>query len=107
VKVRGNANPYDPTWEPYYEERQAARIKETQAGWWLVRVLWEAQKGTCPQCHQQMTPETGWQIHHREWRVYGGTDLLENLDLLHPNCHRQVHSRFGQGTQAASCAGRS
>jgi RNA-directed DNA polymerase len=106
LKVRGEANPYDPTWEPYYEERQAARIKDTQAGWWLVRVLWEAQKGICPHCHQRMTPETGWQIHHRHWRVYGGTDLLENLDLLHPNCHRQVHSGFGQGTQAASCQGR-
>jgi 5-methylcytosine-specific restriction endonuclease McrA len=24
--------------------------------------------------------------------VHGGSDRLDNLVLLHPNCHRQVHS---------------
>jgi RNA-directed DNA polymerase len=106
VKIRGNANPYDPSWEPYFEERLSARMKDTQAGRWLVRVLWEGQEGTCPQCNQKITPETGWHIHHREWRVHGGSDLLENLDLLHPNCHRQIHSQTRQGTPTASREGR-
>ena len=26
-------------------------------------------------------------------RCHGGLDLLDNLGLLHPNCHRQVYSR--------------
>src|SRR5947209_20628176 len=31
---------------------------------------------------------TGWHVHHIVYRVYGGTDNLSNLLLLHPNCHR-------------------
>jgi RNA-directed DNA polymerase len=107
VKVRGDAHPYDPAWEPYYEERLLARMQDEQTGRWLVRVLWADQDGRCPGCQDKITPETGWAVHHREWRVFGGTDELANLELWHPNCHRQYHSRFGQGTQAASCEGRS
>jgi 5-methylcytosine-specific restriction endonuclease McrA len=34
-----------------------------------------------------------WHLHHIIWKVAGGSDRLDNLALLHPNCHRQVHSR--------------
>jgi RNA-directed DNA polymerase len=27
------------------------------------------------------------------WRVMGGTDRAENRVLLHPTCHRKVHSQ--------------
>jgi hypothetical protein len=33
------------------------------------------------------------QVHHRVWRTRGGTDGLDNLELLHANCHRQRHSK--------------
>ena len=55
--------------------------------------LWREQTGRCPMCDQAMTKATGWNLHHLVWRVHGGTDVLANLVLLHPNCHRQVHSR--------------
>jgi RNA-directed DNA polymerase len=106
IKVRGEANPYDPSWELYYEERLSARMTDGSTGHGLMRVLWEGQKGLCPHCHQKITVATGWHIHHRQWRVHGGSDALENLDLVHPHCHRQIHSRDGRGTQAASRAGR-
>jgi 5-methylcytosine-specific restriction endonuclease McrA len=32
----------------------------------------------------------------------GGEDSAYNLELLHPNCHRQVHSQGGSVDQAAS-----
>ena len=51
----------------------------------------EEQEGKCPICNQKITKETGWHVHHIVYRVYGGTDNLSNLLLLHPNCHRQVH----------------
>ncbi|WP_433668937.1 HNH endonuclease [Klebsiella michiganensis] len=35
--------------------------------------------------------ETG-NIHHIVKKVLGGSDAVENLVLLHPNCHRQLHS---------------
>ncbi|RHX28709.1 HNH endonuclease signature motif containing protein, partial [Escherichia coli] len=46
-----------------------------------------------PQCGQPITNQTGWNIHHRIRKVMGGSDELTNLELLHPNCHRQLHSR--------------
>ena len=93
VKVRGDANPYDPSWEPYFEERLGYQMQQSLTGRGRVRYLWLGQGGVCPVCGQPLTPESGWQVHHRQWRVHGGSDLADNLQLLHPNCHRQVHSR--------------
>jgi hypothetical protein len=39
-----------------------------------------------------ITLETEWHTHHVVWKVKGGTERLDNLALLHPTCHRQVHS---------------
>ncbi|WP_261298988.1 HNH endonuclease [Shewanella holmiensis] len=35
----------------------------------------------------------GWNVHHIVERGKGGSDEMENLVLLHPNCHRQLHAR--------------
>ncbi|MBK8754255.1 MAG: HNH endonuclease [Candidatus Competibacteraceae bacterium] len=40
-----------------------------------------------------MTEETGWNIHHILPKSEGGGDNISNLVLLHPNCHRQIHSQ--------------
>ena len=55
--------------------------------------LWKQQNGLCPLCHQKITRLTGWHNHHTIWRTYGGSDTVDNRVLLHPNCHRQVHSQ--------------
>jgi RNA-directed DNA polymerase len=107
AKIRGAANPYDPSWEPYFEERVARQMTETLAGRERNRWLWQRQQGKCPICEAPLTPETGWQLHHWWWRVYGGDDLPYNLALLHPNCHRQVHSQGTVVEMAASREGRS
>jgi RNA-directed DNA polymerase len=60
--------------------------------------LWKQQNGICPVCQQKITRLTGWDNHHLVWRVYGGGDGADNRVLLHPNCHRQVHS---QGLEVA------
>ncbi|MEE7147813.1 HNH endonuclease signature motif containing protein, partial [Escherichia coli O8:H19] len=41
---------------------------------------------------QRITHETGWNVHHKVKKVMGGGEELSNLVLLHPNCHRQLHS---------------
>ncbi|WP_295509365.1 HNH endonuclease [uncultured Pseudoalteromonas sp.] len=43
-------------------------------------------------CRHKITKETGWNNHHIVERVKGGSDEPDNLVLLHPNCHRQLHS---------------
>jgi RNA-directed DNA polymerase len=93
TKIQGEANPYDPQWEPYFEKRldlkMAADLKDRRK----LLYLWKEQKGLCPICGQTITKLTGWHCHHIVWRVYGGDERVENRVLLHPNCHRQVHSR--------------
>jgi RNA-directed DNA polymerase len=68
-------------------------IAATLAGRELLSSLYERQEGRCVQCGEMVAEAETWQVHHRHWRVYGGDDSLDNLELLHENCHRQKHSR--------------
>ena len=93
TKIRGEANPYDPKWEPYYEKRLDVKMVDTYRGkQWLI-YLWKEQNGLCPICHQRITKITGWHSHHIIWRAKGGPDTKDNRVLLHPTCHKQVHSQ--------------
>ncbi len=93
IKVIGQANPYDPEWEVYFEQRLGVKMEhDLQGRRGLIR-LWKEQKGLCPICSQKITRLTGWHNHHIVWRSYGGSDTAENRMLLHPNCHNQVHNR--------------
>jgi RNA-directed DNA polymerase len=92
VKVRGAANPYDPEWEPYFEHRLGVHMARDLKGRRKLLYLWREQGGLCPVCKQKITKLTGWNSHHIVWRSRGGSDGAENRILLHPECHRQVHS---------------
>jgi RNA-directed DNA polymerase len=92
TKIQGAANPYDPEWEMYFERRLDVKMASDLRGRRKLLRLWKAQEGICPVCEQRITHITGWHQHHLVRRVDGGSDQDENLMLLHPNCHRQVHS---------------
>jgi RNA-directed DNA polymerase len=92
IKIRGKANPYDPAWEVYLEQRLGTKMNTTLAGKRKLLYLWKKQNGLCPVCNQKITPQTGWHNHHLVERSKGGSDKAENRVLLHPNCHRQVHN---------------
>jgi RNA-directed DNA polymerase len=106
VKVRGTANPYDPFWELYFEERLATQMASTLTGRGKAEYLWQEQAGKCLVCRQPLTLEEGWHCHHLRWRCHGGDDTVHNLVLLHPNCHRQVHSEGLVVAKSASREGR-
>ena len=93
VKIKGEANPYDPAWEEYFEKRLGVKMVHNLKGKRQLIALWKGQKGLCPVCQQKITKLTGWHNHHIVWRVNGGKDAADNRVLLHPNCHRQVHSQ--------------
>ncbi|MFL5666139.1 MAG: group II intron reverse transcriptase/maturase [Ktedonobacteraceae bacterium] len=92
-KVQGEANPYDPEWERYFEKRLDAHMMATLKGKEWLHHLWKEQNGECPVCRQKITKSTGWHSHHILWRSKGGPDTQENRVLLHPTCHQQVHSQ--------------
>jgi RNA-directed DNA polymerase len=93
VKIRNEANPYDPAWEMYFEHRLGVKMENNLRGSYKLLNLWRSQNGICPVCGQKITEITGWHGHHIVWRSRGGSDNAENRVLVHPNCHMQIHSQ--------------
>jgi len=91
VKVKGEANPYDPTYETYFEEREGAHMLDTFRGTRTLRFLWHEQRGLCTLCNTKITRITGWRLHYCVPRVKGGPTGATNCVLLHPECHDRVH----------------
>lgn len=92
-KIKGDANPYDPAWEMYFERRLGVKMEGNLRGKHRLLNLWHSQNGMCPVCEQAITEITGWHSHHIVWRSKGGSDNAENQVLVHPNCHMQIHSQ--------------
>ena len=91
VKVQGEANPYDPAYETYFEEREGAHMLDTFRGTRTLRFLWYEQRGLCTLCNTKITRITGWRLHYCVPRVQGGSTGATNCVLLHPECHDWVH----------------
>ncbi|MEM1408468.1 MAG: group II intron reverse transcriptase/maturase [Bacteroidota bacterium] len=91
VEIRVKANPYDPKDEMYFEQRMDRIMMDKLIGKRMVRYLYAQQKGCCPVCKQKITKDTGWNTHHKLAKHLGGKFDKDNLVLLHPVCHQQVH----------------
>jgi len=93
VKIRGEANPFDPKQETYFEDRLGKKMKVGLTGKIKWLRLWWRQDKECPICQEKITEDTGWNVHHILPKSEGGGDNLSNLMMLHPNCHRALHSQ--------------
>lgn len=91
VKVKSEANPYDPAWETYFEQRHDARMWDNLRSRSFLRYLWQEQRGLCLLCNQKITLQTGWRTHYIIPRLQGGSHGTDNRVLLHPACHTLVH----------------
>jgi RNA-directed DNA polymerase len=93
TKIKGDANPFDPEWEEYFEQRETNAMKKKGSS--KLNNLWLRQGGVCPICQQRIhVTEEEWALHHIVPKVRGGTDTMDNLIVLHGNCHRQLHSQY-------------
>ena len=104
IKIKAAANPYDPEWDDYFETRYTRKWFCSKWGRSKLRRLWRQQNGLCPVCQQGFKGETSIHVHHIVERCKGGGDHLDNLVMLHPNCHRQVHylMKLGADTRFVS-----
>jgi RNA-directed DNA polymerase len=93
VKIKSEANPYDPEWDLYLEQRERLAMNEI-AKWKKFGNLAIDQKCLCPECGEALKADQDWQLHHIVAKAFGGTDALGNLTLLHTNCHRKLHHRL-------------
>ena len=89
--IRLEANPFDPQWETYFEERTSLKMQNSLRGRKKLIQLWLDQDRRCPICRELITKETEWHVHHIIQRVDGGKDGSTNLIMAHPNCHSQIH----------------
>lgn len=92
-KIKGDYNPFDPRWEVYGEDLRSQRMLKSMAYRKQWATLYLSQQGKCVCCGGAMSDDTGWHDHHLIPRVAGGSDLLSNRVLLHPECHRQLHAK--------------
>ncbi|CAG2139208.1 hypothetical protein LMG31506_02078 [Cupriavidus yeoncheonensis] len=90
-KVRAEYHPFDPAQEMYGEQLRQERMAERMSYRKQWAKLYVSQRGLCAVCQGALTDETGWDDHHIEPRILGGSDALGNRVLLHPDCHVQVH----------------
>ncbi|MGG5964660.1 group II intron reverse transcriptase/maturase [Salmonella enterica] len=93
IKIRANANPFDPAWESYFENRLRLKMMNNLMGKRKLLSLWINQGGHCVVCQEKLTNTSGWHVHHIIYRCAGGKDNVSNLVMVHPNCHRQIHSQ--------------
>ena len=91
VKIRAKANPYDKEEETYFEQRIENRMFNKLEGKRMLRHLYDRQQGVCKVCGCKITAQTGWNAHHLTPKYLGGEWKADNLVLLHPVCHIQVH----------------
>lgn len=92
-KIKGAANPFDPQWESYFEERSGLAMMNSLKGRMRLIRLWLNQERGCPVCGQMITKSSGWRLFHLERVTDGGTDASRNLVMLHPDCHRIARGR--------------
>ena len=87
IKVKSNANPCDPLWEASFQDRDRHLALQRSSA--FRATLLRQQTGHCPICRQLIDGEEPLELHHRDG--IHQNNQRENLVLLHPNCHRQVH----------------
>jgi RNA-directed DNA polymerase len=87
LKIKGEANPFDPAWEAYFQDRDRELALHASSA--FRATLLQQQHGLCPGCRQVIQVEEEVELHHRDGNHQH--NQWGNLVLLHPNCHRQEH----------------
>ena len=57
VRVKSDANPFDPAGDYYFAQRREARMLERLQDRGFPRRLWQQQNGQCPGCAQPIEEE--------------------------------------------------
>lgn len=104
VLVPGRHSKDDPSLRGYWSARENRPIEELKS---KEKVLAKRQNGRCAHCRQSLFNGERLHKHHKVPRSRGGSDSLENLQLLHMFCHQQLHAspRVAAGDLFEPCAG--
>ena len=84
VKIKCEANPFDPDWTEYFEKRKTYKMLQSLNGQKSLLYMWERQNRMCPVCGYPINQEQSWGTTQR---IVNGRKV--NL-LLHDSCRRSV-----------------
>jgi RNA-directed DNA polymerase len=87
LKIKGEANPFDPAWETYFQDRD--RKLALQASSPFRATILRQQHGLCPGGRQVLQVEEDVERPHRDGNHQH--NQWGHLVLLPPPCHRQEH----------------
>jgi RNA-directed DNA polymerase len=90
IKVKSGMRVYDKEAIGYWKEREYKNAIQ-QIYSIKVEKLFKKQEGKCASCNLLIDINDA-HIHHIIPREVGGMDELNNLLLLHPDCHRELRS---------------
>lgn len=84
VKVKGEANPFDPEWTEYFEKRKTYKMLQSLNGRKSLLYMWERQNHLCPVCGKPIDKKHPWGTSQQ---IVNGKKV--NF-LLHDSCRRKV-----------------
>ncbi len=93
VKIKGDANPFDPQWEAYFEDRIGRQMAANPADRKKLVRHWREQHGNCQYCGEAITSQTGGTLQYIVPRSLGGPDTFSNRVLVHQSCHGLIHAQ--------------
>jgi RNA-directed DNA polymerase len=96
-KVQGKRSPLNPDDREYWEMRRLRRLEETLKSPKRLALL-KRQDCKCAMCGVGFDPDEDIPLideHHIMPRCHGGTDQMNNLQLVHRWCHHAHHTRIG------------
>ena len=94
--VNDKANPYDPTWQSYFEQRLAKRMRQRLHRMPVWLDVLERQQGKCSNCREPITKISSWDIYSIERNSKGRTDNVQNLVIMHQHCYQALSAKHGR-----------
>src|SRR5262249_18326072 len=92
VKVQNVRSPFDGDW--LYWSSRLGRYPDVLP---VVAKLLKRQQGKCSWCGLFFRHDDLWNVDHITLKSQGGTDALDNLQLLHRHCHQKKHGKPCRG----------
>ena len=93
IKVKNGKRIYNSADKSYWEKRD--KMLMYQRLYRKHHSVFKKQKGNCPNCNLPLCSEDTIHLHHVIPKHLGGSDRYSNLSLLHAECHRELHSKYG------------
>jgi RNA-directed DNA polymerase len=93
IKIKQDANPFDPKWEIYFERREMAKSLNRGKGKDKAEYLLKEQNNLCTLCNENISMCKPWEFHFKQKWVHGGSCQTNNLTIVHSECHECLHAR--------------